>query len=214
MKYYAVARGRNPGIYTDWETTKVNVDGFPGAIHKSFSTYDEAIKFINSYNQVPPVHPVSSVPPVHPVQIHSKIVYTDGSCTNHQGGYAVISIDGDKEDVEYGPVPIFPCTNQKAELYAILRALQINSDDNLIIRTDSMYSKKAVTEWIYTWMRNGWITSNKTPVENRELIEDIYKLLQQRKHVSIEHVYGHKNDHYNNMADTLANKGRLMNKPL
>lgn len=46
-KYYAVKVGKNPGIYESWEEAKENVVGFIGAVHKSFSNYDDAVDFMN-----------------------------------------------------------------------------------------------------------------------------------------------------------------------
>ncbi|MCR5654230.1 MAG: ribonuclease H family protein [Lachnospiraceae bacterium] len=46
MKYYAVAKGLTPGIYTDWDTCKENVHGFPGAVYKSFPSLAEANRFL------------------------------------------------------------------------------------------------------------------------------------------------------------------------
>jgi len=45
-KYYVVAKGHNPGIYTDWDIVKENVKGFQGALHKSFKTKEEAEKYL------------------------------------------------------------------------------------------------------------------------------------------------------------------------
>ena len=36
MKYYAVKKGRNPGIYTSWDLCLKEVKGYKGAIYKSF----------------------------------------------------------------------------------------------------------------------------------------------------------------------------------
>ncbi|MBO6115302.1 MAG: ribonuclease H family protein [Lachnospiraceae bacterium] len=41
-KYYAVKVGKIPGIYLSWDECKENVNGFPGAIYKSFKTIEEA----------------------------------------------------------------------------------------------------------------------------------------------------------------------------
>ena len=49
-KYYAVAKGHNPGIYTDWDTTSENIKCFPGAIYKSFKNMEEAEEYIDNYN--------------------------------------------------------------------------------------------------------------------------------------------------------------------
>ena len=35
-KYYAVKVGKTPGIYQTWDECKANVDGFSGALYKSF----------------------------------------------------------------------------------------------------------------------------------------------------------------------------------
>ena len=45
-KYYAVLNGKIPGIYMDWDSCKKNVDGFKGAIYKSFPTIEEAKAFM------------------------------------------------------------------------------------------------------------------------------------------------------------------------
>ena len=42
VKYYAVAVGKKPGIYTKWDECKAMVHGFPGAVYKSFKTLEEA----------------------------------------------------------------------------------------------------------------------------------------------------------------------------
>jgi hypothetical protein len=38
-KFYGVARGRTPGVYTTWDEAKVQVNAFKGAVHKSFGTF-------------------------------------------------------------------------------------------------------------------------------------------------------------------------------
>ena len=47
-KWYAVARGRSPGIYQIWDACKAQTAGFSGALFKSFKTHDEAKAFITS----------------------------------------------------------------------------------------------------------------------------------------------------------------------
>ena len=46
-KYYAVKKGKVPGIYLNWNDCKAMVDGYPGAVYKSFKTIEEGEKFIN-----------------------------------------------------------------------------------------------------------------------------------------------------------------------
>ena len=45
-KYYAVAKGKVPGIYNSWDECKAMVDGFSGAVYKSFKTRAEAEDFV------------------------------------------------------------------------------------------------------------------------------------------------------------------------
>src|SRR5438132_11332805 len=45
-KFYAVRKGRTPGIYLTWEDCSQQVTGVPGAIYKSFETRAEAERFL------------------------------------------------------------------------------------------------------------------------------------------------------------------------
>ncbi|MDD6058650.1 MAG: ribonuclease H family protein [Clostridiales bacterium] len=47
-KYYAVKVGKIPGIYRSWQECKPLVDGFPGAVYKSFRTKEEAETFFEA----------------------------------------------------------------------------------------------------------------------------------------------------------------------
>ena len=45
-KFYSVVRGHIPGIYTTWGEAKEQIDGYPGAVYKSFKTEEEAKKWV------------------------------------------------------------------------------------------------------------------------------------------------------------------------
>ncbi|KAG8347472.1 putative Caulimovirus viroplasmin RNase H [Trypanosoma vivax] len=47
-KYYAVAVGRKVGVFRTWEECQQQVSGFSGARHKSFSTLEDAERFVES----------------------------------------------------------------------------------------------------------------------------------------------------------------------
>ena len=47
-KYYAVKKGKVSGIYLNWNDCKAMVDGYPGAVYKSFKTIEEAEKLNDS----------------------------------------------------------------------------------------------------------------------------------------------------------------------
>ena len=46
-KYYAVAKGKTPGIYFSWADCKAQIDHFSGAVYKGFESLADAEKFIN-----------------------------------------------------------------------------------------------------------------------------------------------------------------------
>ena len=45
VKWYAVRKGRNPGIYDSWEECDKNIKGFKGAEYKSFSNKTDASRY-------------------------------------------------------------------------------------------------------------------------------------------------------------------------
>jgi hypothetical protein len=47
-KYYAVARGVTPGVYTTWMEARVHVDGFRNAMHHSFECKAQARKYVEN----------------------------------------------------------------------------------------------------------------------------------------------------------------------
>ena len=136
-------------------------------------------------------------------------IYTDGSCVNKVGGFGFVLIKNKKHSEFYGKVPIYPCTNNIAELYAIKLALTYCNYKNIVIYTDSKYSIGCLVEWCKNWKMNGWINSKGKPVENQVLIKDILKLMKNRN-IEFKHVKAHNGDKYNEMADSLANKGRMI----
>lgn len=45
-QYYVVLVGRTPGIYTNWESCKAQVNGYKGAKFKGFKNMEEAQQYI------------------------------------------------------------------------------------------------------------------------------------------------------------------------
>lgn len=48
--YYAVAKGRRPGIYTDWSNCSTQVTGFPGSKFKGHATLEQAKEWMRDCN--------------------------------------------------------------------------------------------------------------------------------------------------------------------
>ena len=44
--YYAVANGKEIGIFLSWDDCKKSINGFKGAIYKKFDTKDDADMFL------------------------------------------------------------------------------------------------------------------------------------------------------------------------
>lgn len=47
MKFYAVKKGRQPGVYRTWEEAQKQVNGFSGAEFKSFAKITDATEYLN-----------------------------------------------------------------------------------------------------------------------------------------------------------------------
>jgi ribonuclease HI len=110
-----------------------------------------------------------------------------------------------------------PQTNQRAELTAIKRALQIvHKTQSVEIITDSNYSINCATVWYKSWIKNGWRTTGSGEVLNKDLVVDIRKLIDARDGagVSTEFTWikGHDNDAGNEAADKLAVAGALASR--
>ncbi|KAH9842288.1 Caulimovirus viroplasmin [Teratosphaeria destructans] len=112
-------------------------------------------------------------------------VYTDGSSlANGQvgavGGVGVFFGPGDRRNISEGLAGTKQ-TNQRAELTAILRALEVAPKDRkIILLSDSNYAIKCVTEWFQNWRRNSWLNASRKPVENKDLITKIITVLESR----------------------------------
>ena len=51
MKYYAVKKGKHPGIYTTWKDCQKEIDHFKDAKFKSFDAKKEALAYLKQKNQ-------------------------------------------------------------------------------------------------------------------------------------------------------------------
>src|SRR5689334_19491210 len=103
-------------------------------------------------------------------------IFTDGSSRGNPGpgGWGAI-LDTGSTTIELGGREDHT-TNNRMEMTAALNALRRLRDEGLLeatVHTDSKYLIQGITEWIAGWQRNGWITSTKKEVENRDLWEGL-----------------------------------------
>ena len=131
-------------------------------------------------------------------------IYTDGSCLENpgNGGWAAIIIDDEKKTQIKGSKR--NTTNNQMELLAPIEALKkIPKGSEVQIFTDSKYVESGITEWIHNWKKNGWKTTDKQPVKNKELWEEL-DLLANEFEISWNWVKAHSTDKLNNEVDLIA----------
>ncbi len=132
-------------------------------------------------------------------------IYTDGACLKNPGpgGYGAVLIHGKREkEISKG----FPdTTNNRMELQGVISALEaLKYPCNVEIFTDSQYIAKAINQgWLEKWQRNGWKTSGRNDVKNRDLWQEMIRLLGKHS-VKFRWVKGHSGNHYNERCDVLA----------
>lgn len=136
----------------------------------------------------------------------SYSAYTDGSCIKNPGvgGYGAVLLNEKGEVIQELSGFLPNTTNNKAEMTAVIRALEwFESPIDITIYTDSEYTAKGMNEWITGWKRNGWRTSNKKQVLNKELWQELDSLCQKHK---VKFVWIARSSHeHNKTADRLAN---------
>ena len=133
-------------------------------------------------------------------------IYTDGSCIGNpgKGGWAAIIFNNNEKKILKGSKDL--TTNNQMELTATIKALEyISTKDKIQIYTDSKYVKQGITEWITKWKINGWKTSKKEEVKNKDLWLELDNLTSKN---SIEWVWvkAHSDNDFNNEVDLLARK--------
>ena len=129
---------------------------------------------------------------------------TDGACLGNpgRGGWAAI--------LRYGAhkKEVFGCeahtTNNRMELKAAIEGLRtLKEKCDVEVITDSEYLKKGITEWIEGWKKRNWMTSQKKPVVNRDLWEELDDQVH-RHDMKWSWTKGHASHEDNNRADELA----------
>lgn len=145
-------------------------------------------------------------------------VYTDGACIQNGKQGAKASFAGwfpEKKELSFSKLlEDEQKTNQRAELKAIYESIKIakeNGYESIKIYTDSLYSKKCLTEWVEGWIKKNWKTTDGNDVKHRDLIEGSYELLKTFKEYSFVHVKAHTGNKdelsiNNDIVDKMASK--------
>lgn len=135
------------------------------------------------------------------------IMYTDGACSGNPGpggwGSILMYKDTKKEISGYKA----NTTNNVMEITAVIEGLKLlKYSCEVEIYSDSAYVVNAFNnKWIEVWQKHNWVNSNKEPVKNRELWEQLIELVNKHQ-VKFIKVKGHSDNEYNNRCDELARK--------
>lgn len=131
-------------------------------------------------------------------------MFTDGACRGNPGpgGWGVLVRSGEREKELSGGEPL--TTNNRMELLAAIRGLEaLKRPCHVTLHTDSTYVRDGITKWIHNWRRNGWRTSDKKPVKNAELWQELCAAAE-RHRIDWRWVKGHSGHPENDRVDALA----------
>ncbi len=186
QKFYVVWKGVNPGVYDSWNECKQQINGFDGAIYKSFSTKDEAEEayasspylYIVSKNhrntetspgvvKNPPINRGDTVLPI-PLEVQAEAMAVDAACSGNPGPmeYRGIYLRTGQVAFHFGPVY---GTNNVGEFLAIVHAL-------------ALLKQKGSTMPVYSDSRNAmnWVRQKKckTKLEHSSKTDELYNLIR------------------------------------
>jgi len=209
-KFYAVAVGRVPGIYTDWPTAEAQVKGFAGAKFKGFAIRGEAEEWL--HNPVYDRRPKDEKPEAEQRSVEIEpgqtgiAVYTDGGCINNPGpgGYGIVIVDGGMVRERSGGFRL--TTNNRMELMACVVAFRelSGTEDTIILHSDSSYVVNGMEKgWARGWRARGWRKSDGQAALNADLWAELLKLCESLA-VTFRWVKGHAGNSRNERCDTLA----------
>ncbi len=133
------------------------------------------------------------------------IIYTDGACSGNPGpgGWGAILMYKEKK-LEISGYEAHT-TNNRMELMAPIQALKrLKEPCRVQIYSDSAYLVNAFEKhWLDNWQRKNWVKSDKKPVENQDLWQEILAFtgIHQIQWLKVK---GHADNPYNNRCDELA----------
>ena len=133
------------------------------------------------------------------------IIYTDGACSGNPGpgGWGAILMYKEKK-LEISGYEAHT-TNNRMELMAPIQALKrLKEPCRVQIYSDSAYLVNAFEKhWLDKWQRKNWVKSDKKPVENQDLWQEILAFtgIHQIQWLKVK---GHADNPYNNRCDELA----------
>jgi len=220
-KYYVVWKGRETGIFSEWDICKKMIDRFAGAKYKSFKTLAQAEAAFSGreLTSIKKEHrPTAAAQTIKsycaaeiaamPIEVK---IFTDGGCEPNPGeaGSGIALYRNEQlTELWYGLYNA-DGTNNSAELNALNQALQmaqleIRGGRSVAVFCDSKYSIQCITRWAVNWEKNGW-KKPRGEIKNMQLIKEIFKLYRAMKNkLEIFHVNAHIGIEGNELADRMS----------
>ncbi len=172
QKFYVVWEGHKPGIYTDWDTCKKQVDGFAQAKYKSFESRAEAETAFKSnyWKFVQKSAPDQKAPGKVPRSaIVKESIAVDAACSGNPGDmeYQGVYVATGQRIFHVGPLE--EGTNNIGEFLAIvhcLAMLQQQGKPNMPIYSDS----RTAQSWVKAKRCNTKLEETKRNAPIFELI--------------------------------------------
>lgn len=192
-KYYAVKNGYKTGIFETWAECKKQVDGFSGAVYKSFVSKNDAAAFIGGAD-------CADKPKNSAAAETEAAAYVDGSYNIHDRRFsygAVIFHGGEEYTISeaFSDDELAVMRNVAGEIKgaeAVMRYCVENGIKSVAIYHDY--------EGIARWCLGEW----KANRNGTRAYADYYNSVKDILRVVFVKVKGHSGDKYNDMADRLA----------
>ena len=187
-KFYAVRRGRVPGIYTAWDECRRQVTGFKGAEYKGFETREDAEAFMSGGGVQ------------RGTRIGAATAYVDGSfdVKTKRYSYGMIIMYNGKETTEneaFDDDSLADMRNVAGEIEGS-KAAMLWCIEHDVTELDLFYDYAGIEKWC----TGEWKTNKPGTIAYKEF----YDWAKDRVSVSFIKVKGHSGDKYNDMADRLA----------
>ena len=187
-KFYAVKKGKKPGIYKSWNDCKNQVNKFPGAIYKSFKTLSEAIEFMGIENNKENIKKSESYAYVDGAFNKYKKIYGYGGFIIYKGEKYIIKGNGNDPN-------LVEMRNVAGEILAaeetIKKAIELQ-----IKSIDIFYDY----EGIHRWATGEW----KTNKYGAKKYYEFYQEIKSKINVNFHKVKAHSDVKGNDEADKIA----------
>lgn len=174
-KYYVVWKGRAPGVYPSWEACKVQVNGFEGALFKSFNSEAEAIIAFNRPNakfigkDVKIKHAIVNKAPSLGAPILNSLA-VDAACSGNPGKMEYRGVDIKTKKQVFIQGPFKNGTNNIGEFLAIVHGLAFLKNKNA-----SQYPIYSDSKIAMTWVKNKQCRTNMTFSKEDKVLFELIK---------------------------------------